>query len=427
MTINSRNKHSHENLKINFFLDHLLIIFCKILLKYRFLLVSEKIIEFYLKILKTNNSKIGILLANICSQRRDVKKEQKILKKFFNLGLIKNEDEIARIGYCSVIVKDFLFLKKLIFITKNNKILNLYLIALNKSKNFQFINFSSYIKVGNYFKKKKLTTYYNYIKLCMNFFGYNKKIKSKENNIYIKKILTSNESNKKKCFVLISCDFKFFKIFSEHYILNFRLNNNHLIHFHIISNEPKLKIINEFDRLQKIYKNLGLSIELEKKKKNIVYITLSRFIMSNKLMNYYESDVFINDIDFTPNYNLDLIFKKMSNSKCNIGLYDADQRIPWTRFAAGICYFKYKDSFSINFLSKLSGFYNYKIKYYKKLFWSSDQLGLTIVYYSMKKKLKVLNFYKYKKLFNENIVFSVPKNLAIKKIKAKFENKKFDE
>jgi hypothetical protein len=117
----------------------------------------------------------------------------------------------------------------------------------------------------------------------------------------------------------------------------------------------------------------------------------------------------------------------MSNSKCNIGLYDADQRIPWTRFAAGICYFKYKDSFSINFLSKLSGFYNYKIKYYKKLFWSSDQLGLTIVYYSMKKKLKVLNFYKYKKLFNENIVFSVPKNLAIKKIKAKFENKKFDE
>ena len=94
--------------KINIFFDFLLIIFCKILLKYRFLLVSENIIEFYLKILKTNNPKIGLLLANICSQRRNVKKEQKILKKFFNLGLIKNDDEIARIGYCSVIVKDFL-------------------------------------------------------------------------------------------------------------------------------------------------------------------------------------------------------------------------------------------------------------------------------------------------------------------------------
>ena len=413
--------------KINFFFDFLLIIFCKILLKYRFLLVSENIIEFYLKILKTNNPKIGLLLANICSQRRNVKKEQKILKKFFNLGLIKNDDEIARIGYCSVIVKDFLFLKKLIFNTKNNKILNLYLIALNKSKNFRFINFSSYVKVGNFFKKKKLKHYQNYIKQCLNFFGYNKKIKLKENNIYIKKILTSDKSNKKKCFVLISCDFKYFKIFSEHYISNFRLNNSHLIHFHIISNEPKLKIINEFDRLQKIYKNLGLSIESEKKKKNIVFITLSRFIVSNKLMNYYESDVFINDIDFTPTYNLEPIFKKMSNSKCNIGLYDADQRIPWTRFAAGISYFKYQDKFSINFLSDLSGFYNYKIKHYKELFWSTDQLGLTIVHCSMKKKLKVLNFFKYKKLFNENIVFSIPNNLAIKKIKAKFEDKKFDE
>lgn len=81
----------------------------------------------------------------------------------------------------------------------------------------------------------------------------------------------------------------------------------------------------------------------------------------------------------------------------------------------------------INFLSDLSGFYNYKIKYYKELFWSSDQLGLTIVHSSMKKKLKVLNFFKYKKLFNENIVFSIPNKLAVKKIKAKFEDKKFDE
>jgi hypothetical protein len=45
----------------------------------------------------------------------------------------------------------------------------------------------------------------------------------------------------------------------------------------------------------------------------------------------------------------------------------------------------------------------------------------------MKTKLKVLNIFKYKKLFNENIVFSIPNNLAIKKIKAKFEDKKFDE
>ena len=110
-----------------------------------------------------------------------------------------------------------------------------------------------------------------------------------------------------------------------------------------------------------------------------------------------------------------------------MGLYDDDQRIPWTRFAAGICYFKYKDKISAQFLVKLSEFYNYKIKHYKNLYWSADQLGLTIAHYNLRRKMKVMNLFKYKKLFSMNKIIFVPRLLAIKKIKAKFKVKKFDD
>ena len=409
--------------KINNYLplDFILILFFKLLFKYRFLFTLEKILKYYIEYFFVKNFKFILLLANTYSQLRNVKKEQSILKKSFKY--IKNDDEeIARLGYCSVIVKDFLFLKKLLIYTKKNKILNLYLRSLHKSRNTRFIDFASFLKVGYYYKKKEPLK--NYIKLCLNFSGYNKKNVRNLNSFHIKKkqnILT------KKCFVLISCDFDYFKIFSKYYIANFRLQNTHVVHFHIISNESRLEIINAFDSLQKKYNNLGLSIEKERINKNIVYITLSRFLVAAKLINFYKSDVFVNDIDLTPKYNLDLIYDKMHHNNYNIGLYDDDQRIPWTRFAAGICYFKYKDKISSQFLVKLSEFYNYKIKNYKNLYWSADQLGLTIAHYNLRRKIKVMNLFKYKRLFNINKVLFAPRLLAIKKIKAKFKVKKFDE
>ena len=39
-------------------------------------------------------------------------------------------------------------------------------------------------------------------------------------------------------------------------------------------------------------------------------------------MKSYENDAFINDIDFSPNYKLDLIEQTLKNKKFDVGFYD---------------------------------------------------------------------------------------------------------
>jgi hypothetical protein len=401
----------------------LLICFSKIFVKYRFFFIL-KILEFHVKVFKINNKKFIILLADIYSQKREVIKEQKILKKFYLLNLITNDSDIARLGYCSVIIKDFKLLKKLLIFSKNNLILNLYLKGLYNSKDPATIDFISFAKIEHYFNKS-LCKYENFIKESLNFYGYDNRFNSQKNFFCIKKKRESKEVVKDS-FVLISCDFNFFKIFADHYISNFRLLNSHIIHFHIISNEIKFKIYKFFENLEHKYKNLRISIEKEKKK-NKIYTTLARFILCRKLMQYYNRNVFINDIDFTPNYNLSNIDEKFSKTKYNIGLMDQDLRVPWVRFAAGICYFKNNNEFCENFLKKLSAFYAYKMRDLKNTFWSVDQAGLALVFYSMKKKAKVLNFFKHKQLFDIKKNLTIPRHLALKKIKEKFSSKNFDQ
>lgn len=411
-----------------FLFNFLLIYLCKILTKYRFFYFQIVILNIYTICFKGRDSKLIMLLANSYSQQRDVKNEYNTLKKFYLLNTIKNNDDIARIGYLSVIQGNFQFTKKLLIDNKNNKILFFFLLAIYNSRKPPFIDYHSFIKVADFYKKKKFPIE-NYIKVSSNIVGYNKKKIIKRRKFYLRNFIIGEENknkNKKNCFILISCNLEFFDIFSEHYVANFRKFNDQIVHFHIVSNNSKKEIINKFNILNNSYKNLGLSIEKEQKKTK-VYITMTRFLISRQLMEYYKSDVFINDIDLTPCYNMNLIIKKISTKKYNVGFYDEHQKIPWTRFAAGVCFFKYKDKQSSKFLKKLTNFYDYKIKYYDQLFWSADQFGLALIQNIMNKKLKIFNFYDYKNILDFNKIVYVPRTLALKKIKSKFNNRKIDE
>lgn len=407
-------------------LDFTLILLCKILTKYRFFNLQIAILNIYIKNFKVRNGMIIILLANSYSQQRDKKNEYNILKKFYLKNLINRNEEIARIGCLSVIRSDLEFTKKLLIHCKKKKFLFYFLKAIYNSRKQPFIDYLSFVKVAEYCKNKKISIE-NYMKVSCNVVGYNKKITNKHRKIYIRNFtFDKNNNNENNCFILISCDLDFFDIFSNHYVSNFRKFNNQTIHFHIVSNKPKYDIIDKFNALSQSYKNLGLSIEKEQRK-NKVYITMSRFLVSLRLMEHYKLSVFINDIDLTPCFNMNSIIKKISTTKSNVGFYDENQKLPWTRFAAGLCFFKYKDKQSAEFLKKLSGFYAYKIRNYKNLFWSTDQLGLGLVQNKMNKKLKIFNFFNYKKILNFDKILSVPRGLALKKIKIKFANKKFDE
>ena len=52
---------------------------------------------------------------------------------------------------------------------------------------------------------------------------------------------------------------------------------------------------------------------------------MSRFLICSLIMKSYENDAFINDIDFSPNYKLDLIGQTLKNKKFDVGFYDENQ------------------------------------------------------------------------------------------------------
>lgn len=386
--------------------------FCKILFKLRLIEILIIIIKNYIKISKTKDFKIYLLLADSYSQKRNVQKECAILIKAYSLGLISKEDDIARLAYSCVIVKKPIFLNNLIKKTKNKILLNYYLRALSvnlKKKNYDIVN---YLKVNKY--SSKLKKYNDYINICKNFDGFNKgKNKFNLKIKFFKKQLTD------KAIVLISCDLAFFSIFAKHFIEKFRNKNNNVVHFHVVTSQ-KNELINKFNLLNSNFKNLGLSYEKTKRNKNKIFITMSRFLICSLIMKNYKNDIFINDIDFSPNYKLDLISQTLNNKKFDVGFYDENQSVPWTKFAAGCCYFRYKSKLSNSFLNKLSCYYRFKFENPKNTFWTVDQLGLFLIVRKMQKNFKILNFFQYKNLINFNKLIKVSKILEIKKINAKF-------
>ena len=392
---------------------------CKILFKLRLINTLIIIVENYIAFSKTRYTKIHLLLADSYSQKRNVQKECGTLIKAYNFGLISKEDDIARIGYCCVIAKNKKFLRYLIKKTKNQILLNFFLKGLNINLEKNSYDISEYLKMNKY--SNNIKTNVNYINTCKNFDGYNKN--KKKFNIKIKFLKKQKTS---KPIILISCDRSYFNIFAENFLTNFRNKNKNVVHFHVISNR-KNQIINKFDQLNSSYKNLGLSHEKPKKKKNKIYITMSRFLICSLIMKNYENDAFINDIDFSPNYKLDLIGETLKNKKFDVGFYDENQSLPWTKFAAGCCYFRYKSKLSNSFLKKLSCFYRYKLENPKNTFWTVDQLGLYLIASKMKNTIKILNFYQFSNILNFIKLIKVSKILEIKKINAKFNDGSVDE
>ena len=387
---------------------------------FRLIDVLIKIAEIYITISKTNYVKIYLKLADSYSQQRNVQKECSTLIKAYNFGLILKDDDIARIGYCCVIAKKKKFLKYLIRKTKNQILLNLYLKGLNINLEKNTYDISEYLKINKY--SKNIKSNINFINICKNFDGYKN---NKKNKISIKiKFLRRQLTNKP--IILISCDLSYFNIFAENFLANFRNKNKNVVHFHVITSR-KDQLINKFNVLNSSFKNLGLSYEKPRKKKNKIYITMSRFLICSLIMKNYKNDVFINDIDFTPNYNLDSIIRTLINKKCDVGFYDENQKLPWTKFAAGCCYFRYKINFSNKFLRELFYYFSYKLENPKNTFWTVDQLGLYLIACKMKRTLKILNFYRFGNILNFNKLIKVSKILEIKKINTKFNDGSVDE
>ena len=400
-------------------IDLAIYIFGKILFKFRLIEILIIIIEAYVAITKTKYNKIYILLADSYSQKRNLQKECSTLIKAYNLGLISKDDDIARLGYSCVLAKKKIFLNYLIKKTKNQILLNHFLKAFKINLEKKTFDISNYIKINQYSNKVKSNN--DFVNICKNFDGYNKGQKKFGLKIkFLKKPFTD------KAIVLIACDLAFFNILAKNFLKNFRNKNNNLVHFHVVT-DRKNELIKKFNSLNTNFRSLGLSYEKPKKMKNKIYITMSRFLICSLIMKKYENDVFINDIDFSPNYKLEVISKTLKAKKCDVGFYDENQRVPWTTFAAGCCYFRFKRKLLNNFLNKLSCYYRYKLENPKNTFWTVDQLGLYLIAKKMNKNFKILNFYHFRNIINFNKLIKISKFLEIKKINAKFKDGNLNE
>jgi hypothetical protein len=218
--------------------------------------------------------------------------------------------------------------------------------------------------------------------------------------------------------VLISCSDCYLNVFADYYIRIFRRKNQNIIHFHVLSEDvesTKAYLVT----LKEKYSNICYSIETLSGNLQ-TYITLSRFLICRDLMMEYSRDVLISDLDFYPNFDINLIGRELKFQGSDIGLCYNDYSVPWIKFSVGFSYFRIDNEASDVFLDLFSR--HLTSLYSDGCFFGMDSSAATLVYEFMIArgyKLKIQNIHE---LIDFKALFKIPKKLARGKIKCKFGN-----
>jgi hypothetical protein len=173
---------------------------------------------------------------------------------------------------------------------------------------------------------------------------------------------------------LVSCDLKYFIIFSEFFCKHFRIKNDHpLIFIVVLENDSNLvefaKACNRLTKFaavqvrsrQAILDNLG------------VEVTNERYILAPELMIERKSNLVILDIDLKIDFAVTELFMKSKNClSLPLGL----SGVPWGRYVAGLTYFPYSN-FSIYFLNLMKEYFSFALKHGPQ--WTLDQATFAVV------------------------------------------------
>jgi len=218
--------------------------------------------------------------------------------------------------------------------------------------------------------------------------------------------------------VLISCSECYLKVFADYYIQIFRRKNQHIIHFHVLSEDVEA-IRSYMDALQEKYSNVRYSIEAISGESQ-TYITLARFLICRHLMAHYNRDVLISDLDFHPDFDLQSVCRELRSQQFDFGLCDAGYSVPWAKFSVGFSYFRVANHPSDFFMDLLS---RYLASLYSDGgFFSMDQIGATLIYDYMKSRGDTFRMLNLHGIIDYEGLFKVPHKLARGKIKCKFGN-----
>ena len=173
---------------------------------------------------------------------------------------------------------------------------------------------------------------------------------------------------------LVSCDLKYFIIFSEFFCKHFRMKNDHpLIFIVVLENDSNLV---EFDKARNRL-NKYVAVQVRSRFAALsdlgIEVTNERFILASDLMDEKQSNIAILDIDLLIDFSVTELFVKSENC---LSLPMGLSGVPWARYTAGLMYLPYSN-FSSYFLKLMREYFSFALKHEPQ--WTLDQATLAVV------------------------------------------------
>jgi len=221
----------------------------------------------------------------------------------------------------------------------------------------------------------------------------------------------------KETVVLLSCDVKYFAIYSRYFckILR-RRNSNRILFMIVIASDSDRNRVSEQARNLADFGNVEVETHLISGKIGVAASVL-RFSVALRLMLESRSNVMILDIDSCPDFRVDSFVSEMD---CDLGFtVDKVCFVPWARLNAGLCAFKYGPS-SITFLAVLRSYIDLALR--DGADWTVDQASMFVAWNWWKHRSGIMCIHDFSKSFSSQRQTATPRRLQKRKIAAKTMN-----
>ncbi len=181
--------------------------------------------------------------------------------------------------------------------------------------------------------------------------------------------------------VLVSCDYSYFEIFSKYFCKRIRKKNSHTILFFVVARdlEEVSKIVTFARQLEQygdieVYPKIGVHDEYKHDVDFGLLASVERFIIANDVMRKRKTSVLILDIDLDSNFSIQALVRGL---KSDVSFaVDSAAVVPWGRYSAGICYFKYSN-ISLTFLLLVKVYIQFALN--ERGEWTLDQTAAAVV------------------------------------------------
>lgn len=198
------------------------------------------------------------------------------------------------------------------------------------------------------------------------------------------KLSLSNElepQNGTNSIALISCDTRYFNIFSEYFCKQFRQKNTIEIMFWVILDENSDLIGFEKTR-QQVKKYSAVQVRTKYTNENVAMrSSIERYVVAADLMVERQSNVAILDIDLNINFDITKFFANEMNA---ISVHtDNVGAIPWSRFGCGFANFPYSN-YSVYFLRLMQKYSLFALQ--NEPGWALDPTAMSVVEHYLRSK-----------------------------------------